>query len=337
MNPFTYARPDSIADAVRGMVAHPGARFIAGGTNLVDLMKEAVARPTHLIDITRLPLRQVQDLPDGGTRVGALVSNTELAYHPRIARRYPLVAQAILAGASPQLRNMATLGGNLLQRTRCLYFYDVATPCNKRQPGTGCAARTGCNRNHAILGASEHCIATHPSDLCVALAALAAVVRVTGPRGERALPFAELHRLPGGAPEQDTNLDPDELITAVDLPAQGFADASFYLKLRDRASYAFALVSVAAALELDGQGVVRQARIALGGVAHKPWREPEAEALLIDRPAAAEHFVAAAQRLVRDARGLAGNSFKIELTKRAVVRALLQAATGAAGASEQMP
>src|SRR5947207_6779907 len=239
-------------------------------------MKEHVERPNRLIDINRLPLAGIQPTASGGLRLGALVTNTDVAYHQEVERRYPLLSKAILAGASLQLRNMATVGGNLMQRTRCYYCYDTATPCNKREPGTGCAARDGFNRAHAILGTSEHCIAVHPSDMCVALAALEAVVRVTGPGGDRAIPFAEFHRLPGDTPQLDTNLAADELITAVDLPARGFARHHAYLKVRDRTSYAFALVSVAAALEMDGD-VIRDARLALGGVAHKPWRYVEAE------------------------------------------------------------
>src|SRR5690349_12791644 len=267
---FEYARASSVADAVRQIAMVPGAKVIAGGTNLVDLMKENVERPTRLVDITRLPLRAVEEMSDGSVRIGALVPNTDLAYHPVIERRYPMLASAILAGASQQLRNMASTGGNLLQRTRCHYFYDVVTPCNKRVPGTGCPARDGINRMHAVLGASEHCVATHPSDMCVALLALEADVHVTGPRGELTIPFADFHRLPGDTPHIDTNLARDELIVAVELPPAGFARHASYLKLRDRSSYAFALVSVAAALELDG-GVVREARVALGGVAHRPW------------------------------------------------------------------
>ena len=276
---FQYARANDVADAVRQIAADPAAKFIAGGTNLIDLMKEDVERPTRLIDISRLPLKTVEETADGGLRIGALVPNSDLAYHPLIEQRYPLLSSAILAGASQQLRNMASTGGNLLQRTRCYYFYDTATPCNKREPGSGCSAINGVNRMHAILGTSEACIATHPSDMCVALAALEAKVHVAGPAGERAIAFADFHRLPGDTPQLDTNLQPDEIITAVELPAQGFAANYTYLKIRDRLSYAFALVSVAAALELDG-GTIKEARLALGGVAHKPWRDPAAEAAL---------------------------------------------------------
>jgi xanthine dehydrogenase YagS FAD-binding subunit len=324
---FHYARASDVADAVRRMAADPNAKLIAGGTNLIDLMKEDVERPSRLIDISRLPLKAVEETADGGVRIGALVPNSDLAYHPLIERRYPLLASALLAGASQQLRNMATTGGNLLQRTRCYYFYDVATPCNKRAPGSGCSAVNGLNRIHAILGASESCIATHPSDMCVALAALDARVRATGPAGERTIAFQDFHRLPGSTPQTDTNLSPNEIVTAVELPRRGFASNYTYLKIRDRLSYAFALVSVAAALELDG-GTIREARLALGGVAHKPWRDAAAEAALSGQQADRSAFTRAADVLLRDARGYAHNSFKIELAGRAIVRALTQAARG---------
>ncbi|GAB3011094.1 FAD binding domain-containing protein [Spirosoma pulveris] len=325
MNSFTYFRTDAVDTAVRERASEPTAKFIAGGTNLLDLMKENVEHPTHLIDITRLPLTTISDNVNGGLRLGALVTNADTAYNEQVIERYPLLSQAILAGASPQLRNMATDGGNLLQRTRCYYFYDTATPCNKREPGSGCSALNGYNRIHAILGASNHCIATHPSDMCVALAALEAEVRVTGDNGERTIPFAEFHRLPGDTPNIDNTLEPGELITAIDLPAKGFPQYFQYLKLRDRASYAFALVSVAAALEMEG-GTITAARIALGGVAHKPWRKPEAEAALVGKPANKENFQAAAELLLAGAQGYEHNAFKIELAKRAIVRALGQAA-----------
>ena len=325
MNPFTYAKPAGVDEAVR--LAGPRSRFIAGGTNLLDLMKENVLQPEQLIDITGLPLREVEETAEGGVRIGALVSNADLAWHPLIEQRYPLLSQAILAGASPQLRNMASTGGNLLQRTRCYYFYDSKMPCNKREPGTGCPAKDGLNRIHAILGASEQCVATHPSDMCVALAALAAVVHVQGPNGARTIEFADFHRLPDDAPERDNQLADDELITAVELPAAGFTAHSQYLKIRDRASYAFALVSVAAALELDGE-TIRDARLALGGVAHKPWRDEAVERLLIGQPATAETFGKAADALLQDARGLQHNTFKIKLARRAIVRALSDAAKG---------
>jgi xanthine dehydrogenase YagS FAD-binding subunit len=324
---FEYVRANSVADAIRQIAAEPRAKFIAGGTNLVDLMKEEVERPTRLIDISRLPLKAIEDKGDGSLRIGALVPNTDLAYHPLIERRYPMLSSAILAGASQQLRNMASTGGNLLQRTRCYYFYDVATPCNKREPGAGCSAINGLNRMHAILGSSEACIATHPSDMCVALAALEAKVHVSGPSGERAIPFADFHRLPADTPQIDTNLRPDEIITAIELPARGFADHYTYLKIRDRLSYAFALVSVAVGLDLSG-GTINEARLALGGVAHKPWRDPAAEATLRGQAPSAANFKQFADVLLRDAKGYPHNSFKIELAHRAVVRALSQAAQG---------
>jgi xanthine dehydrogenase YagS FAD-binding subunit len=324
---FEYARATDVADAVRQIAAHPGAKFIAGGTNLIDLMKEDVERPPRLIDISRLPLNSVEETAAGGLRIGALVPNSDLAYHPLIEQRYPLVASAILAGASQQLRNMASTGGNLLQRTRCAYFYDVATPCNKRVPGSGCSAIDGFNRIHAILGTSDACIATHPSDMCVALAALDAEVHVAGPRGNRVIPMADFHRLPGDTPQRDTNIEADELITAIELPARGFAAHYSYLKIRDRLSYAFALVSVAAALELDG-GRIKEARLALGGVAHKPWRNAEAETALRGQTADASAFERAAGVLLRDARGFGHNNFKIDLARRAIIRTLTQAARG---------
>jgi xanthine dehydrogenase YagS FAD-binding subunit len=324
MNSFTYTRASDVANAISEVTTNDRAKFIAGGTNLIDLMKENVARPSHLVDITRLPLSRIEDTADGGLRLGALVTNADTAYNEQVEKRYPLLSKAILAGATAQLRNMATNGGNLMQRTRCYYFYDVATPCNKRDPGTGCSAINGFNRIHAILGTSEQCIATHPSDMCVALAALEAVVRVTGKNSERAIPFAEFHRLPGDTPHMDTNLQPDEIITAVDLPAKGFAEHHTYLKLRDRTSYAFALVSVAAALEMDGDRI-EEARLALGGVAHKPWRDRQAEAMLNGKSATQENLQKVAEAIVRDAKGFGYNTFKIELAKRAIVRALKQA------------
>ena len=324
---FQYARATDVDDAVRRIADEPGAKFIAGGTNLLDLMKEDVERPTRLIDITRLPLKSIEDTPGGGVRIGALVPNSDLAYHPLIAQRYPMLASAILAGASAQLRNMASTGGNLLQRTRCHYFYDAASPCNKRGPGGGCSAISGLNRMHAILGTSEACIATHPSDMCVALAALEATIQVAGPSGERVIAFADFHRLPGDTPQRDTNLQPDEIVTAVQLPARGFAENYTYLKIRDRLSYAFALVSAAAALELEGN-MIREARLALGGVAHKPWRDRAAEAVLRGQPATEASFGRAADLLLRDAKGFEHNAFKIDLARRVIMRALTQAAAG---------
>lgn len=324
---FQYARANDVADAVRQIAADPHAKFIAGGTNLIDLMKEDVERPSRVIDITRLPLKAVEETAEGGLRIGALAPNSDLAYHPIVAQRYPLLASAILAGASAQLRNMASTGGNLLQRTRCYYFYDTATPCNKREPGSGCSAITGVNRIHAILGTSEACIATHPSDMCVALAALGATVHVAGPSGTRAIPFADFHRLPEDTPHRDTNLSSNEIITAVELPPKGFAAHYTYLKIRDRLSYAFALVSVAVGLELEG-GKIKEARLALGGVAHKPWRDPAAEAALKDQKPDRPTFARAADVLLKDAKGFEHNAFKIDLARRAIIRALTQAAAG---------
>ena len=324
---FQYTRAADVADAVRRIAADPSAKFIAGGTNLIDLMKEDVERPSRLIDISRLPLKSVEETADGGLRIGALVPNSDLAYHPLVTQRYPMLASAILAGASAQLRNMASTGGNLLQRTRCPYFYDIATPCNKREPGSGCSALDGLNRMHAILGTSEACIATHPSDMCVALAALEATVHVAGPAGTRAIAFADFHRPPGNTPERDTNLQPNEIVTAVELPARGFAKNYTYLKIRDRLSYAFALVSVAAGLELR-DNTITEARLALGGVAHKPWRDRSAETALRGQTATRENFVRAADLVLRDAKGFEHNAFKIDLARRAIVRAMMQAAAG---------
>ncbi|WP_457107641.1 FAD binding domain-containing protein [Methylobacterium sp. P5_C11] len=324
MNRFDYVRAGTVAEAVQAFGA--GARFIAGGTNLIDLMKYEVEKPARLIDITRLPLDRIED-HGGGLRIGALATNATVAYDDRVAARYPLLRNAILAGASAQLRNAASTGGNLLQRTRCYYFYDTATPCNKRAPGSGCPAIGGTNRIHAIFGTSAHCIATHPSDMCIALAALEATVQVTGPQGDRSIPFSEFHRLPGDAPERDTNLAPGEIIVSVDLPESRFPQHYTYLKLRDRLSYAFALVSVAAGLELDGDQV-KTARLALGGVAHKPWRNREAEALLEGKPATRENFQAAADLVVAAAKPQSENGFKIDLARRAIVRGLEQAAAG---------
>ncbi len=325
MNNFEYARATDIGDAVKLIAADPQAKFIAGGTNLIDLMKYDVMRPARLIDITHLPLKTVEETAGGGVRIGALVPNSDLAYHPLIEKRYPLLSSAILAGASQQLRNMASTGGNLLQRTRCLYFYDTATPCNKREPGSGCSAIDGINRINAVLGASDTCIAVHPSDMCVALAALDATVHVAGPGGERAIAFGDFHRLPGDTPQVDTNLAADEIIVAIELPPQGFARHYSYLKIRDRLSYAFALVSVAAALDVEN-GRIKEARLALGGVAHKPWRDREAEAALRGQAAERGSFTRAAEIVLREARGFAHNAFKIPLARRAIVRTLAQAA-----------
>jgi xanthine dehydrogenase YagS FAD-binding subunit len=324
MRPFSYARASDADAAVRAVAADPRAKFLAGGTNLLDLMKEDVERPTVLVYLGGLDLAAIRETATG-VSIGALATNTTTANHPVIRRDYPLLTQAIVAGASGQLRNMATNGGNLLQRTRCPYFYDVAMPCNKREPGSGCGAREGLNRMHAILGWSEQCVATYPGDMANALYALDAVVRVRGAGGaERAIPIADFHRLPGDAPERDTNLQHGELIVAIELPRSNFARNAYYLKVRDRASYAFALVAVAAALELDGD-TVRQARVVLGGVAHKPWRSREAEAALAGQPASEASFRRAAEAALAGARPLAHNGYKVELGKRAIVRALVRA------------
>lgn len=323
---FDYHRADNLADAIRtGTPDH--AAFLAGGTNIVDLMKENVARPLQLVDINRLPLGEITELDGGGLRLGALATNSETAYDKRVQERYPMLASAILAGASPQLRNAATNGGNLNQRTRCYYFYDVDTPCNKRTPGQGCGAIGGFNRIHAVLGTSDQCIATHPSDMCVALAALEARVQVTGPEGERSIVFKDYHRLPGDEPWRDNTLRPGEIVTAIDLPTEGFAANYTYLKLRDRRSYAFALVSVAIGLQLE-DGRVTKARIAMGGVAHKPWRRSEAEERLTGREPNDQVFAEVAEVLLAGAIGQPTNAFKIELGRRAVLRALRQAAAG---------
>jgi xanthine dehydrogenase YagS FAD-binding subunit len=326
---FRYARVNDVAEAVRLIASNPTAKFIAGGTNLIDLMKEDVELPSQLIDISGLPLNKIEATSNGGVRIGALVLNADLARHPLIEQRYPMLASAIMAGASQQLRNMASTGGNLLQRTRCAYFYDTVTPCNKREPASGCSAIDGINRVHAILGASDDCIATHPSDMCVALAALDAAVHVTGPTGDRVIAFADFHRLPENEPQRDTTLRPDEIVTWVDIPAQGFSSNYTYLKIRDRLSYAFALVSIAAALRLE-DGRIREARLALGGVAHKPWRDITVEASLSGQPANQESFAVAADLLLRDARGFTHNSFKIDLARRGIIRAMTQAARGTA-------
>ncbi len=323
MTPFTYSRARDPQGAISEVAANAQAKFLGGGTNLIDLMKMGVELPEQLVDINRLALTQVEQLPNnGGVRIGALVRNSDLAEHDLIKTGYPVLSEALLSGASPQLRNLATTGGNLLQRTRCYYFYDPAFPmCNKRVPGSGCGALEGYNRIHAILGQSEQCIATHPSDMCVAMAALEAVVRVQGPNGERTIAFEDFHRLPGDTPNIETTLQPNELITAVDLPVLPSARRSHYLKVRERASYAFALVSVAAALELDGQKI-KNVRLALGGVAHKPWRARQAEQALAGQEPTEANFRAAADAELAAAKGYKHNSFKIELAKRALLQAL---------------
>src|SRR5262245_37096521 len=319
MLPFSYSKAADEEAALRACSV--GAKYVAGGTNLLDLMKLHVETPGRLIDINGLPLGEVTPLGEG-VRIGALARNSALAYHPLIVARYPMVSQALLAGASPQLRNMATVGGNLMQRTRCGYFRDATSPCKKRNPGSGCAAIAGDNRGHAVLGGSDQCVAVMPSDLCVALAALDAVVQITGSDGERATPLVDFHLVPGEHPERETVLAPGELITAVDLAALPFAASSLYLKVRDRASYAFALVSVAAALDIE-DGTVRAARLALGGVGTKPWRAWEAEAALVGQPANEESYRAAAEVALRNAKPLQHNRFKIEMAERAITRALL--------------
>ena len=329
MRPFSYRCPQTVDEAIQNYVQAQETRFIGGGTNLLDLMKMGVEQPAHLVDISRLPLTTIEEHGDG-IRIGALVSNTDAANHPLIRTRYPVLSQAIVAGASQQLRNMATMGGNLLQRTRCYYFYDPSyAECNKRVPGTGCAAVNGYNRIHAILGQSSECIAVHPSDMCVALVALDALVRVKGPKGERQIPMMEFHRLPGSTPQIETNLQPGELITAIDLPAIPYAKRSYYLKIRDRHSYAFALVSVAVVIDIDDNGTVRHARIALGGVAHKPWRAQKAENALTGKKPDDDTLQAAAEAELADAHGYEYNTFKIELARRAIVRAVRSAVNAA--------
>ncbi len=322
MIPFTYARAQDAGDALR-LGATSGARYLGGGTNLVDLMRETIERPDALVDVTGLSA-QIEERADGSLLIGAAARNTAVATHRAVRTRFPVLARAITAGASAQIRNMATVGGNLLQRTRCTYFYDnEGSRCNKRNPGQGCDAAEGFSRIHAILGASPSCVATHPSDMCVALAALGAIVHLRGPGGERTVELTDLHRLPEDHPEIETLLMPGELVVAIELPALPFAAHSTYRKVRDRASYAFALVSVAAAVELDGD-VVKDVRIALGGVAHKPWRAWKAEAALRGKPATEENFRAAAEAELADAQPLRDNAFKVELAKRSIVAALAE-------------
>ena len=335
MNRFDYVRAGSVAEAVAA-AAEPGAAYLAGGTNLLDLMKGGITRPTRLVDVTHLPgLDRIESLPGGGHRVGALVRNSDLAYDAGFARAYPAVAEALLSGASAQLRNAATLAGNLMQRTRCPYFYDPASACNKRDPGAGCDARGGETRLHAVLGWSEHCIATHPSDLCVPLVALDAVVEIAGKAGSREVALDAFHRLPGDAPERETVLEPGEMIVSLRLPedAAAFAGHSRYLKIRDRTSYAFAVVSASAALRLEG-GRIGAARLALGGVALKPWRARAAEVVLAGAEPGEASFRAAADAALAEARPSGDNAFKIELARRLIVRTLTLAA---AGTPERMP
>ena len=327
MNNFSYIRASSVKDAVNQSLRDKNSLFIAGGTNLVDRLKAFLEQPSQLIDISRLQMQQIERMADGSLRLGALVSNTAVADHSEIRKDYPLLARAILSGASQQIRNVATVGGNLRQRTRCPYYYDIAFPCNKRIPGTGCPALTGINRTHAILGASEHCVAVHPSDMCVALAALDAVVEVASLQGQRQIPLADFHRLPGNTPQQDTNLEPGELITAVILPTMSWGKSGVYLKLRDRASYSFALISVAAAVNLQGKQI-QAVRLAMGGVAHKPWRATAAEEFLLGKSAAGATFTEAAEIALQEAKPLTHNGYKVELAKRAIRRALTVSAQG---------
>ncbi len=325
MKNFAYARARDVGTAIQLITQNQNAKFLGGGTNLVDLMREDIEQPDYLLDVTSLPLTQVEELPDGGLRIGALVRNSHLAANQTIRERYPVLSEAILNGASGQIRNMATTGGNLMQRTRCYYFYDTESRCNKREPGTGCDALEGFNRIHAILGASDACIATHPSDMCVALAALDATVHVEGKNGAREIAFDDFHRLPGDTPDIETDLLSDELIVAIQIPPNDFAKNSLYRKVRDRASYAFALVSVAAALEIE-DGRVKNVRLALGGVAHKPWRAFAAEKVLTGATATGETYRRAAEEELKSARGLAQNSFKIQLAKRTIISVLSELA-----------
>jgi xanthine dehydrogenase YagS FAD-binding subunit len=323
--PFDYHRATSVADALAAVADRPDAVFLAGGTNLVDHMKLGLVSPALLVDVGHLPLTDIEQLPDGGLRVGADVRNSDLAAHPLVRSRYPVLARALLSAASGQLRNLATTAGNLLQRTRCVYFQDVTTPCNKRQPGTGCSAIGGYVRYHAILGASEQCVAVHPSDMAVAMAALDAQVLCETSDGSHRIPVTEFYRLPDNQPENDTVLPPGALITAVEIPPPPDAARSSYRKVRDRASYAFALTSVAAELVVDG-ATVRSARIALGGVAHKPWRATRAEDVLVDAPATEDTFRSAADAELEQAKPLPGNEFKVELTRRTIVATLSELA-----------
>jgi xanthine dehydrogenase YagS FAD-binding subunit len=329
MRPFTYVRAASVEAAVQAAGSYQDEHYLGGGTNLVDLMKMGVERPSTLVDVTRLPLNKIEE-HQGGLRIGALVTNTDCANSPLVRTRYPVLSQAILSGATQQLRNKATMGGNLLQRTRCYYFYDPTLgECNKRNPGSGCSAKDGVNRIHAILGASPECIATNPSDMCVALSALEATVLVQGPKGKREIAFAEFHRLPGDKPQMDTNLMPGELVTAIDLPALTYGRNATYIKVRDRNSYAFALVSVAAIVDLDESGKVRKAHVALGGVSHKPWRAEKVEHHLHGKAPEPELIRAAAEIELHDSKPYSGNAFKVELAKRTIVRAITTAANQA--------
>lgn len=321
MHPFSYQRAGDEHSALSSVAGHADAAFLAGGTTLIDLMKLDVMAPSRLIDINPLPMTQVVEADRGGVRVGALVRNSDMAHHPLIAERYPVLSQAILAGASAQIRNMATTGGNLLQRTRCYYFRDTSMPCNKREPGSGCAAMDGYNRIHAVLGTSRHCIATHPSDMCVALTALGASIVVQGAGGERRIPIDDFYLLPGDHPERETVLKPGELITAVEIPYLPFAVRSCYRKVRDRASYAFALSSAAVAMDIQAGRIV-EARVALGGVGTRPWHAVDAEKALVGKKPGEDAYRAAAEAALRGAKPHKDNAFKIELAKRTIVRTL---------------
>ncbi len=327
MKNFAYVRANSVEDAIEKATDDRQASYIAGGTNLIDRMKVFLDEPSQLVDVSRLELKKIEPTKEGGLKIGALVSNTALADNLQVRRDYPILSRAILAGASQQIRNMATVGGNIMQRTRCPYYYDTAFACNKRQPDSGCPAATGINRMHAIFGASESCVAVNPSDMAVALAALDATVAVAGSQGKREIPFTDFHRLPENTPDRDTNLEPGELITAIILPPVSFAKSGVYLKVRDRASYAFALISVAGALEVVGSEI-KNARIALGGVAHKPWRAIAAEEFLKGKTASKNTFTEAAEIALKDAKPLKYNEFKVELVKRAISRALAVSAKG---------
>jgi xanthine dehydrogenase YagS FAD-binding subunit len=324
MKQFQYIRP-ATQQSVLTAIAQPGTKIIAGGSNLVDLMKHGVMSPDKLVDINKLPLRSISPLK-GGLHIGALALNSQVAEAPQVIANYPLLSQALNAGASAQLRNMATVGGNMMQRTRCPYFYDIAMPCNKRVPGSGCGALGGFNRMHAIFGASDKCIAVHPSDMAVAMAALDATVVIAGRKGERRLHFVDFHRLPGDTPQLDNNLGKDELIIAVELPQNNFSQHSYYLKVRDRASYAFALISVAAALDIDASGNIRAARLAMGGVAHKPWRLTNAEKALVGKPATVASFEQAAQIAMQGAKAYKDNAFKLQMAPASIIEALTHAA-----------
>jgi xanthine dehydrogenase YagS FAD-binding subunit len=321
MNPFTILKAKNIDEAIGAVRNNPNSKYIGGGTNIVDLMKMNIEKPDQLIDITGLDLKKIETLSNGNTLIGALVRNSDLAYNRTISSRYPLLSKALLSGASAQLRNMATTGGNLLQRTRCYYFYDRVMPCNKRDPGSGCSAINGYNRNHAILGTSDKCIATHPSDMCVALAALDAVIHVQGPDGKRSIQFSDFHTIPGDAPEKENTLQHGELITFVEIPVLPFAVNSTYIKVRDRTSYDFALSSAAVALDVSG-GTIKNSRIALGGIATKPWRSVNAEQALSGKNATTENYKVAADIALKDSKTYKYNNFKTELAKRTIIRAL---------------